>query len=110
MKLVMSERKSINTLTYLLLIIMAYFGPNAELLGNIKLSIWHFQRPIADIEAYIFNVGLLFAVDLFSLVINGGLLWNFANINVLKIMKKLQNDFWFVFAVAEGSLLMEVIH
>ena len=71
MSLVLSERKSINTLTYLILIIMAYFGPNAKLLGNIQLRIWQYQRPIMDIEAYIFKVSLLMAVDLGSFVING---------------------------------------
>ena len=37
MELVLGERESINHLSYLLLIIMAFFGPNADLLGNIKL-------------------------------------------------------------------------
>ena len=56
MKLVISERQSLHALTYMSLIIMAYFGPNAEFLGNIKLKIWQYQNPIADIEAYIYRV------------------------------------------------------
>ena len=39
MKLVIGENKSLNVLIYLVLIPMAYFGPNAELLGNIQLKV-----------------------------------------------------------------------
>ena len=109
MRLVLSERKSINTLTYLILILMAYYGPNAGHLGNIKLAIWHFQRPITDIEAFVIKVSILLAVDLFSFLVNGMLLWKFCNVNVLKILEKLQREFWIYFAVAEGYILMEVL-
>ena len=108
MKLVLSERKSINTVTYMALIAMAYFGPNANLMGNIKLEIWHLERPITDINAYLLKVSLLMIVDVLSLLINGMVLWHFCNINVVKILKKLQQKHWFVFAIAEGFLLTAV--
>ena len=110
MSLVLSERKSINTLTYLILIIMAYFGPNAKLLGNIQLKIWQYQRPIVDIEAYIIKVSLLMAVDLGSLVINGIVIWKFCGINVMEMLKKHQKSYWIFFALAEAYVLMEVIY
>ena len=108
MGLVLGERKSINTLSYLLLIIMAFFGPNAELLGNIKLQIWQFQRPIQDINAYIFRVSLLMFVDLLSLVINGILIWRICQVSIFRIFKKLQKSFWYLFAVAEAYVVLEV--
>ena len=108
MKLVIGERKSVNSLTFILLIMMAYYGPNADLLANVKLSIWQFQKPISDIEAYIFKVSLFLAVDILSFIINGVLLWHYCKINLLETLKKLQKDFWFVFAIAEAYLMMEV--
>ena len=108
MKLVITERKSLLVLTYIILTIMAYYGPNAELLGNIKLTIWQYERPILDIQHYILNVSLLMAVDLLSFVVNGIALWKFCNINVFEFTKKLQKDFWMIFAVGESVLLMEV--
>ena len=108
MKLVISERKSLLVLTYIILTIMAFYGPNAELLGNIKLTIWQYERPILDIQHYILNVGLLLAVDVLSFVVNGIALWKLCNINVFESMKKLQKDFWMIFAVGESVLLMEV--
>ena len=108
MKLILSERKSIDTLTYLILVIMAFYGPNAEIIGNIKAQIWQFQRPIADIEAYATNVIILLAVDLSSLLINGILLWHFCKINVLKSLVKLQKQLWVLFAFAEAFIQIEV--
>ena len=96
-------------LTYMALILMAYFGPNAELLGNIKLRLWHYQKPIPDINAFVMNVSLFLIVDILSFVINGCLLWRFCKVNVIKLLQKLQKDFWIVFGIAEAFLLMEVI-
>ena len=105
-----NERKSLNALTYLILIIMAYHGPNAELLGNIKLSIWQFERPIIDINAYIFKVSVLMIIDILSFAINGVMLWTSCKINILQPMKELQKEFWIVFAIAEGFHLVEVTY
>ena len=108
MKLVIGERKSLNALTYLIIVLMAYYGPNAELFGNIQLSIWQFQRPIKDIQAYVFKVCLLLGVDLLSLVVNVGMLWYFCKINLLTMLRKLQKAFWHVFAMAEAFIILEV--
>ena len=105
---VLTERQSVHAVTYLILIIMAYFGPNAEVLGNIKLRIWQFQNPITDITDYVFNVSLWLFVDLFSAVITGILLWYFCKINIMKVVNRLQRNYWIIFAVAEAYILMEV--
>ena len=95
-------------LTYMALILMAYFGPNAGLLGNIKLRLWHYQKPIPDINAFVMNVSLFLVVDILSFVINGCLLWHFCKVNAIKQLQKVQKDFWIVFGIAEAFLLMEV--
>ena len=107
-KLVLTERKSLSSITYLILLLMAFYGPNAELLGNIKLSIWQFQRPIENIAEYVFNVSLLLIVDLFSFAVNGLMIWHYCKVNVLNVMCAIQKEFWLVFAIAEAFLQMEV--
>ena len=108
MMLALGERECINTLSYLILVIMAYHGPNAEIMGNIKGKFWQFQQPIVDMEAYATNVLILFGVEILTLVINGALLWHFCKINILKTLKKLQQGLWFQFAMQETFHLMEV--
>ena len=97
-------------LSYILIVLMAYYGPNANLIGNIKLTIWQYQSPITDIKALVYNVGLLSLVDLSSFAINGILLWFFCGINLMNTLKSLQQEFWLTFALSEAWLLIEVIN
>ena len=87
---------------------MAYHGPNAEIMGNIKLKIWQYQTPIENMEDFIFNIGLLLVIDFLSFIIIGILFWKFCNTNVLSILQELQNDFWFYMAMIEAIIFCEV--
>ena len=108
MHLILNERKSFMSLTYIAVILMAYFGPNAKILGNIQLAIWQFQQPIDDIQTYVMNISLLLAADFLSFIINEVLLWYYCSINLLEVLQKMQSKFWITFAIAETFLLMEV--
>ena len=106
--LVMGEKCVLLSLTYMILILLAYHGPNAELLGNIKLKIWQFQNPIMEINAYTFNVLTLLTADLVSAITIGIAIRILCKINVFKILKELQQSFWHVFAIAEAINMVEV--
>ena len=46
-ELVMTERnETLVPLVYMIALLMAFYGPNAEILASIKLKIWHFQTTI----------------------------------------------------------------
>ena len=96
-------------MAYMALMLMAYYGPNAELLGSVKLTIWHYKTSITDINEFITNLSLLLVIDVLSFVINGILLWKYCNTNVLKVMKNQQKEFGYVMFVMESYLLTEVI-
>ena len=103
-----SERKSIITLTYIIIVLMAYFGPNAEIIGNINLAIWQYQRPIEDIKLFVWNVSLFLLVDICSFIMNSLLLWCFCQIDLIKVLMKLQKEFWPAFTITEAFIFMEV--
>ena len=86
---------------------MAFYGPNAELLGNIKLTLWQFQNPIGDMGPYATKVIILLAVDWTASIINIIVIRIACKINVFKTLKTLQQNFWHVFAASEAFLLME---
>ena len=52
---------------------------------------------------------MLFSVDFMSLVINWIILRRTCNINIFKIFKKLQSEFWLIMAVQQAYSLIEVI-
>ena len=101
------EKCSLMSLTYLLVILMAFYGPNAELLGNIKLTLWQFQNPIKDIGDYAINVMTFLAVDWFSSFINIVVIRIVCKINVFKVLKTLQQNYWPIFTACEAFLLIE---
>ena len=94
-------------LSYIGTFLSAYYGPNAEMLGNIKAEIWHY-RAVQDVGAYLKNIMIFFVVDTMSFVVNGILLWTTCKINVLEVLKNMQKTFWLIWACQETALYLEV--
>ena len=107
--LVLTERiETIVPLTYIAVMAAAYFGPNAEILASVKLKIWHQQSTIDDFNAFAMNVGMLLGVDFASFVINGLVIWELCKINILKVLWKIQKQYWFVMILTEATLICKV--
>ena len=107
-ELVVIERiETVIPITYILIFNMAYYGPNAEILGNIKLSIWHYEA-VVDVQKHLKNMILLFGIDFLSAIITGTLLWTSCKINIFKVLKKLQKKLWLMMAMLEAYLFIEV--
>ena len=108
-ELVLVERvETLVPLTYMACFLMAYYGPNAEILGSIKLTIWNYEA-ISDIEKFLQNLSLLVGIDFMSGVVTGILLYVTCKINVFRTLKMIQKKMWLMMAVLEGHLFMEVI-
>ena len=108
-RLVLTERiETLVPLSYIAIMVLAYYGPNADILGSVKLAIWHHQSTIQDINDFIFNVGLLVGVDFMSFIVNGIILGMFCKVNVFKVLQKLQKQYWFIYTFVEAYLLTEV--
>ena len=106
--LVLSERVEIVTpLNYILVFLMAYYGPNAEILGNVKLTLWHF-RAVTDLEQYLGNIILLFVVDFSSAIICGIILWTMCKINMFKTLQSIQKDLWHYMAISDAKSITDV--
>ena len=79
-ELILSEKVEFAIpLVYCLCFLMAYYGPNDELLGNIQFSSWHYGN-VADIGKFVGNMGILYIVDFLSCVISGVLFWTFSKL------------------------------
>ena len=84
-ELVITERiETLVPLTYIMCFAIAYYGPNAEILGSVKLDLWHY-KPILDFGNYMQNLFMLFSVDFMSLIMNGIILQTTCNINIFKV-------------------------
>ena len=108
-ELLVTERiETLIPLTYMISFAIAYYGPNAEILGRVKLDLWQY-KPILDFGNYMKNVFILFVVDFMSLVINGIILRTTCNVNILRIFRNIQSEFWLIMAVQQATSLTEVL-
>ena len=94
-------------IAYVICLLMAYYGPNAKILGNIKNSYWQYIE-IEDLEKTLLWIGMMFTVDIASAVISFAVLWIRCKINIIKMYLQVQNEIWFIMAIQQGYLISEV--
>lgn len=88
---------------------MAYYGPNSEILGTIKMINWHYKGAIGEkITEFVATISLFFAMDFLSFIINSIVLAIFCKVNVLKVIQKHQSIFWMYMAINEAYMFVEV--
>ena len=86
------------TIAFLISFLICYYGPNAELMGNIKSD--YFQNiPVTDIDLFIENVALFLGVELVTIFVSVMLLWMSCGINMFRAYLILMKEFWLMMAV-----------
>ena len=84
--------------SYIITVLIAYYGPNAEILGNIRNDYWQYES-IEDIWEIVKVVLMMFIFDGCSAIIAGFMLWRVCSIDVLRKTSKLIGDLWPIIAV-----------
>ena len=90
--------------SYVITVLIAYYGPNAEILGNIRNDYWQYES-IDDIWETVMVVLIMFIFDGLSAVISGFMLWRVCSINILRKTTKLIKELWPVIAVNIANYL-----
>ena len=83
-------------LSYLICFIIAYYGPNANLIGNVRSSQWQFVA-VEDFEHTIGIIAIFFFVDLGSVLVSSLILWNFCQIKLWNVYIVVQKEFGWSF-------------
>ena len=89
-------------LVYLSTFLIAYYGPNANILGNIRNEYWHYHA-IDDVGRLMATVLQMFFIDLSSIVIGGLFLWKFCGINLINRCCKTIESYWKIISVKVAS-------
>ena len=104
----LTERvETVIPLLFITTFMIAFHGPNAELIGNVKLTIWQYEA-VTDINELLKNVFLFFAIDFSSAIINGLILWTTCSINCFKILKQMQKEYWHILGLQEAMIFLAV--
>ena len=63
--------------------LIAYYGPNMEILGNVGSDMWQYEK-VKDVAVELETTALLFLIDAALAITTGIILWLFCKINTLK--------------------------
>ena len=96
-------------LAYTLTLLIAYYGPNAGILGNIQSGYWQYNA-VDDVTKVLFPVFLMFSLDLVSAVIGGFLLWKFSTIKLLDEFCKIMKTYWPLITLRIAQITSKVGH
>ena len=99
--------EAVMPVAYCVCILMAYYGPNADVLGNVKNSSWQYSA-IEDLSIAMEWIAILFFVDFGSTIISIALLCIFCQINIFKLYLQLQKNVWYILAIQQAYLVEEV--
>lgn len=94
-------------LSYILVVAVAYHGPNASIFGNVMNSYWTYTA-IENIEETLTSMAIFFLIDFSSTLITSSILWYFCQINLWKLLVDLQKEFKTPFCMALGQALVMV--
>ena len=83
-------------MVYCLSFTAAYLGPNAEILGNVKLQLWHFKK-VPDLYEKLENVMFYTAIECLRGVSFGVVLWRFFKLNMFSAYGYVMRNYgWYI--------------
>ena len=94
----------IGPIIYSLCLLLAYFGPNSEVLGNVKSGLWQYVA-IDDIYETYFWIVLMVFVDLVSTVISFAVLQIYAHVNIIKAYIQMQKVLGYVLVLQQTYMI-----
>jgi hypothetical protein len=82
---------------------IAYYGPNAEMIGTVKGTFWNFKE-IDDMTSFQSNLFLMFVIDFTSAIISAIALWKFCSISFLEEGHKMMKIFFPILSIRFGGI------
>ena len=74
---------------------VAYYGPNADILGNVRNDYWQFEK-VENLQEKLTNIGIFFVIDFCRWMLFGVILWHFCKLNMLMVFGQLVRRFGFL--------------
>ena len=99
--------ESVAPLIYFSSFMLAYYGPNSEIIGGVKLNLWQ-HSPVDDIGAFSQNFFLMFAVEGVVIIISGIVLQKYAAVSFLREGYKLLKVYWPLTSTIMGGSIFQV--
>ena len=106
MKLILAETvEGIVPMCYAVGLIMAYYGPNSMLLGNVGSGIWAYHQ-IEDVGRHLKVMFGMFCMDVLSVLLNSVCLSKYGNVNLVQDFLKFLRKYWLLLGINLGHDLL----
>ena len=86
---------------YAIELIMAYYGPNSNLIGNVGIGLWTYEE-IEDIGRQLVVIFGMFGVDVLGALLNGINLSKYGNVNLIQDFLKFLQKYWLLLGIKIG--------
>ena len=97
-------------IVYVSMVLLAFYGPNAAILGNIGCEKWTWIK-IANMNKFLTNVFRMFAIDSLALVLTSLVLWKNSSANIMKQLCTDIKSYWPIISVVmSGAVIKVCIH
>ena len=99
LRLVLAELcEGIVPLAYIICFSMAFYGPNAKLIGNVKNGCWQFEV-VDDVNLTFIFMLILFAIDLVCFSLNASIVWFYCSLNIFNEICYVVQKYWYIMAL-----------
>ena len=85
-------------MAYAISFAMAYYGPNAELIGNVKNGYWQYKIDEDISHTFLVMFGI-FLMSIVFLALNSSILWMYCKVNLLKKFCSVLKKYWYILAI-----------
>jgi hypothetical protein len=90
---------------YTFTVLMAYYGPNGTILGNVRNNCWDYKA-IEDLTGLLGAVFRMFSLDVLAFAITVVLLWKYSSVNGIKVvLKEIRYYGTFICVTLSGGVL-----
>ena len=79
--------------SYCIIFALSYYGPNAEILGNVKADLWQYTK-VEDIKTPLTKLGLFLLFDILRISAAAGVLWLTCKIDFFHEYCRLMGIYW----------------
>ena len=106
LKLILAETvEGLVPMCYAIELIMAYYGPNSNLIGNVGIGLWTYEE-IEDIGRQLVVIFGMFGVDVLGALLNGINLSKYGNVNLIQDFVKFLHKYWLLIGIRLGHDLL----
>ena len=94
-------------IAYTISILMAYYGPNSEIMGNIGNDYWGYRK-IENLGGLLAGLCKMFSLDVFSFILGSALIWKFSSLNCIIEGCKTINRYWHYITITITGAIVRV--